>query len=515
MMVLKGAVKFSQSLLAALVLTLCAFSGVSRAGDPPNAGPAQAVKPPGHPDDFAAVKARVVRFTLPNGLRVLFYPNKVAPVFTGDVWVKVGGVDERPGMTGIAHFLEHMAFKGTNTVGTHDYGREKVLLDELERLVIGAEDQRAALNSNESKEIYKQLEKLWVDNEFSRIYTRAGAEGLNAGTAKDYTSYTVSLPSVAFELWCWMESERLKHPVFRQFYKEREVVQEERRSSYEDNPSGRVYETLLQVSFLSHPNRLPVIGFQSDLKKLTRTEMERFYGTYYRPDNIVLSLAGDLDEGQLRSLIERYFAHLERPGIPLPQVVTVEEPQRGEREATVEYDAEPEFLLGYHKPVYPHPDDAKFALLHSVLGEGRSSILQKTFVLEKRLAASIYTTEAPGTRYPSLFVIGAVPKKGVSNENLRDAVQRLLEDFSKKGVSQDTLESAKRRVKVGLLKSIDSNGGLAGALGESELLWNDWQEFFKLYADVTNTTNEDLKRLVRDYLKAGNRTYVHLEKKKV
>lgn len=457
------------------------------------------------------LKEGVVDFELSNGLRVVMYRRPQAPIFTGHIWVRVGGVDEAPGITGIAHMLEHMAFKGTEVIGTKDYAKERVLLARLEEL-IGDDGKPQPGSEEEIAQLESQLRELWIDNEFSRIYNNAGGVGLNAGTAKDYTFYTVALPSVAFDLWCWVESDRLLHPVFRQFYKEREVVMEERRTSYDDNPEGLLYETFLATAFASHPNRLPVIGWRSDLARLTATDVQQFYDTYYRPDNMVIALVGDLDPQKVRPMLERYFGRLKRPKTPLPKVTNIEEPQRGEKTAVVEYDAEPSILIGYHKPTFPNPDDAYFTVLHELLAGSRSSLFERVLVQEKKIVSSIYTSEAPGSLFPPVFMIGATPTKGVSYERVRAEIDALLDRVRRDGFSEEQLASAKRRVQMSFLTRLDSNSGLVYTLGSTHLLWKDWRVFFDFYNDVLSTTNEDIKRIVAQYLVRRNRTVAWLER---
>ena len=459
------------------------------------------------------LKKSVVSFTLPNGIRVLFVKRSFAPVFAGQVMVKVGGVDEVPGSTGIAHFFEHMAFKGSERIGTKDFAAEKPLLDRLEQIVSGARDQKAALESAEVQDLEKRLSALWVDNEFGRIYNEAGGVSANAATSKDWTNYVVELPNNALPLWGFMESERLFHPVLRQFYKEREVVQEERRRGYDDNPSGRLYELLLQTAYLLHPDRLPVIGYPVDLQSLTATQMRAFYAKYYRPDNMVIGIVGDLEADDVRRVTEMYFGRYQNPDTPLPKVREVEPPQEGERDAELIADAEPELLIGYHKPVHPDPDDSRFAVLHSLLSEVRSSIFEKELVRAKKLAASISTTEAPGQRFPSLFVVSAAPQPGVSNRRLADEVQKIFDRMAKIPVSAAELEAAKRRVRVGVLKSLETDMGLAESLADSELLYGDWGMVFEMLQIVERTSAADIQNLASRYLRRDQRTFVHLEKK--
>lgn len=466
--------------------------------------------PPPIEDSLEHLKQGVTRFELSNGLRVVFFRRTQAPVFAGQTWVKVGGVNEVPGKTGIAHMLEHMAFKGSQKIGTRDYQKEKLLLAELEVLMHNSV--HTAQTDQRIKEIQTELRALWLDNEFSKIYKEQGGVGLNAGTSKDYTMYLLDLPSVAFELWCWMESDRLLFPVFRQFYQEREVVLEERRLGTEDDPEGKLYEALLSTAYWSHPNRQPVIGWSSDVKHLTATDIDGFYHTYYRPDNMVMSVVGDLDLELVKSLMEKYFGRLPVVHSPLPVVTIVEEPQQGERHTVVEFDAEPSMIMAYHKPTYPHSDDAAFTVLHSILSGGRSSLLYKELVQKKQLASSIDTSEAPGELFPPLFYVAATPRRGVAVEVLRDQVQKIFDRLKEKAVAEKELSAAKRRVRVSLIGNLDSNKSLASTLGRAELLWNDWQAFFKIYDQVLATTPQDIKHVANTYLRVNNRTVAKLQK---
>ncbi len=456
----------------------------------------------------------VQRFTLSNGLRVILFRRHQAPVFTGHLWVRVGGVDEFPGTTGVAHLLEHMAFKGSNTIGTKDYEKEVELLEQYEALVSESEKSDSKELRAKMEIVKTELEKLWVNNEFSLIYQRRGATGLNAATGKDYTYYTVSLPTSAFDLWCWMESDRLLNPVFRQFYKEREVVREERRMRTDDSPAGKLYEALLATAFRSHPNRLPVIGWPSDLAQLRTADIKAFYQTYYRPDNMVIGLVGDLDVEEVRPALEKYFGRIPKAEGPIPHVRTREEAQVGERTAVVHFDAKPMLAMAFHKPVYPHPDDLKFAVVHSLLSEGRSSLLRRELIQEKKIATSIATSEAPGELYPSLFYVWGSPSSGTSNLELVEEVQKILNRLKDQLVSESDLEAAKKRVRVDLLNSMSSNGGLARTLAHAELLWGDWNVLFEMYDAILSTSREDVQRLAQTYFRNENRTVVRLERPK-
>ncbi len=454
---------------------------------------------------------RVEQWRLSNGMTVLFFKRETAPVFAGQVWVKVGGVDEQEGSTGIAHFLEHMAFKGTKVIGTKNYEAEKPLLDKLEQIITSASDQNEALASKEVQSLYQQLGEYWVDNDFGRNYTKAGASGLNAMTSKDYTSYVVKLPSVAFELWCWMESDRLINPVFRQFYKEREVVQEERRRGYDDDPGGKLYETLLETAFTTHPNRLPIIGYSKDLKQITATDMRKFYNTHYRPEKIVLSLVGNLPSETVREFTERYFGPFKAVGPKSEESIPVEPPQVAPREKTLSLDAQPQLIMAYHKPTVPDPADAHFSVLHSLLAEGRSSLFHKILVEKEKLALGADTGEAPGERYPNLFLVSLTPAPGVSNEKLAQRVQEIFDEISKTPPDGQLVEDAKKRSRVSFLKLLDSDEGLATVLGKSQAIHGDWREIIRYFDVLEKTTSDDVSRLAAKFLRPENRTVAKIE----
>ena len=516
---LKDFPAFASSAMAALVLTAPFFTPVFTpaivsaqfAGDPATdgQGPVQNGGKPGASSKLDRLRENVRRFTLPNGLRVIFYRRANAPVFSGQVWIRVGGVNEKEGQTGLAHLLEHMAFKGSTTLGTKNFAEEEPLLVELDSIMANPSAADAPKNLAET---YKKLEALWINEEFSRIYEHNGADGLNAGTGTDYTAYFVNLPNVAFELWCWMETDRLLNPVFRQFYKEREVVHEERRSNYDDNPSGKMYEQMLATAFTVHPYRFSTIGKPEDLRRLSREELIKLYQTYYHPENMVISVVGDLDFETVRAMVEKYFGRLKRSRQPIPQVTAVEPPQTEPREATVFFDAEPQFVMAYHKPAFPNVDDAYFGVLHSYLSGGRSSLLYKELVVDKKLALDVGTSEAPGVQFPSVFYVRAMPAPGVAPERLRDEIQAVFDRLKTTPISEEDLQAVRRRARIGLLGGFNSNQGMAETMAESELIWGDWATMFKFYDLLEKATAGDVMRLAKTYLNVSNRTFIKLER---
>ncbi|HXH27770.1 MAG TPA: pitrilysin family protein, partial [Candidatus Polarisedimenticolia bacterium] len=382
------------------------------------------------------LQGRVTRVTLDNGMRFLLMRRGTAPVFSAILRFKVGGVDDRSGATGLAHMFEHMAFKGTSVIGTRDPKKEEGVLDALDavakdmdrELDRGAEADPARLEALKARmtDLQKQEQALVVKDEFSEVLVNNGATGLNASTGQDFTSYTVSLPANRLELWCLMESARLRDPVLREFYSERDVVMEERRLRIDNQPDGKTYEQLLLTAFQAHPYRVATVGWMSDLETLTRPEAEAFRREYYVPSNAVGALAGDIDVTQATRLLRRYFGGLPKAPVP-PGPVTVEPPQQGERRVLVDFDAEPQVMIAYHKPTLPSPDDETFEVIDSLLTSGRTSRLFRRLVLETQVASNVYSFDAPGKRYPNLFVVAVEPRAPHTTEEAEAEVYKELD----------------------------------------------------------------------------------------
>ncbi len=464
---------------------------------------------------FSKIISGVQLHKLSNGLRVIMYRRDIAPVFAGAVVVRVGGTDEPSGKGGISHLLEHMAFKGTPEIGSNDYGKEKVLLEELE--VLAAEQNRTGNLSSEQKkkwqELNKELSELWITDHFSREYEKRGATGLNATTDSELTRYFVNLPRSAFEFWCYMESERLLHPIMRQFYQERDVVLEERRMRYDDDPQGKMMEVMLGSVFRVHPYRNPVIGYAFDIRRLTASMLEEFRKQYYVPGNMVISLVGDINPEQDLPLLERYFGRL--PVGPMPERPhAVEPPQEGERVVWLEERSSPELAVVYHKVAYPHPDDAPITIMHEILANGRISPLYTELVKRRQIAASVGSSEMPGAAYPNALVFEITPKTPYSAEDGLKVFDSVLRRFKRNGVSEDDLIRAKRAVAVEYLSGLNSNMDMALGFASSEIFYNDWKAAFDWYKQAMQVSKEDVKRVTMKYLNDASRTVVQLETKK-
>ncbi|HMO17763.1 MAG TPA: pitrilysin family protein [Oligoflexia bacterium] len=461
--------------------------------------------------DFDALTQKVKKIELENGLRIIVIPNDLAPVFSAQVWVGVGGADELPGASGAAHLLEHMAFKGTEKIGLSKSGdsdrtSEKKLIAEYDSLYESEREMQTESGQKRLVELSKKLEEMWDLGAFTTLYQERGASGLNAGTSKDYTVYTISLPTSELEFWFYMESERLLRPVFRQFYKELDVVLEERRMRTDDNPSGKLYEALLGTAYRDHPYTVPTIGWKSDLNALKKEDAYYLHGTYYRPDNIVITIAGDIDIKNAERFSKKYFGRISNPKTTIPKRRVFPEDQNGERRVSVMFDAEPEFMVAYHIPTTPSIESLHFTLLGAMLDGGRSSPFQKVLIKNEEIVSSISVSEAPGHRYDPVFLISATPRQGISTEKALDRIQTLLDSIQGDLLNESMLVAAKKQIKMSILKSLQSNSGIARYLGIYELLFGGWDNLFKELERIDTVQLSEVKLSASRFLRVSNRT---------
>src|SRR6202161_811172 len=272
--------------------------------------------------DLASFEKHTTVKKLANGLTVIICERPEAPVVSFFTHVDAGSVQDPMGKTGLAHMFEHMAFKGTDTIGTRDYPDEKIALAKVETAYAAYIAERdKPVDRDEAK--LKRLEQDWKDaiaaadkfsaaytNEFGKIVESEGGEGMNAFTDYDETGYHYSFPVNRLELWAYLESERFLHPVMRQFYKERNVVIEERRMRTDSNPIGRLLEQFTTAAFQAHPYHRPTIGWMSGLNYFSATQAKAFSDHYYVPANMVVAVSGDIKAAQAMPILEKYFGRL-------------------------------------------------------------------------------------------------------------------------------------------------------------------------------------------------------------
>jgi predicted Zn-dependent peptidase len=471
--------------------------------------------------DLASYEKRTTVRTLDNGLTVIVMERHEAPVFSYATLVNTGNAQEVPGITGLAHMFEHMAFKGTERIGTTDINAEKTALAEVEktyaqydaerRKSVGREDARVAALEKTWKDSMAAADKFVVPNEFSKIVDREGGTGINAFTASDETAYFFSLPSNRFELWAYLESERFLHPVFREFYKERDVVTEERRMRTESSPVGRLIEQFLATAFTAHAYRQPTVGYPSDLQTFSATDAAAFFKKYYVPSNMVIAVVGDVKTDEVLPIIEKYFGRLPKAPVPEP-LRTVEPPQIAERTVILRETAQPFYLEGYHRPAVTDPDNATYDVISMLMSQGRTSRLYKSLVRDKKIAANALGFNGfPGQKYPNLFTFFAVLTPGHAASDVAAPIQAEIERLKNEDVPAEELQSVKTRAKAELVRQLDSNDGLALQLAEYQTLFGDWRELFREVERIDKVTPQDIRRVAAKTFVASNRTVGEIE----
>jgi predicted Zn-dependent peptidase len=345
-----------------------------------------------------------------------------------------------------------------------------------------------------------------VPNLYPTIIEENGGVGLNAFTALDSTEYFYNLPANRIELWFLLESQRFLHPVFREFYKERDVVMEERRMRVDSSPQGKLLEALTATAFEAHPYRRPPAGWASDIQSLRVRDAEQFYNTYYGPANITIGIVGDIDPKQARELAEKYFGRL--PAGPLPPLVhTVEPPQEGPRQAQVESPAQPFEVIAYKRPDQYDKDDPVFDVISSILAGGRTGIIYKEMVRDKQISlAAGAESNHPGSKYPSLFLFYAFPSLGHTVQDNDKVLGELIERFKSEKPDAESLARVKTKTRASLIRRLDSNSGLAQLLTDYYVSYGDWRKLFTSIDDIDKVSAEDVQRVAREYFVTNNRT---------
>lgn len=468
--------------------------------------------------DLASFEKRTTVKKLDNGLTVIVCERPEAPVFSFFTHVDAGSVQDPMGKTGLAHMFEHMAFKGTDTIGTRDAAGEKVALQKVEDAYAAylAERDKPVMRDEEK---LKQLQQAWKDaiaaadkfsapynNEFGKIVEGEGGEGMNAFTNLDETAYHYSFPVNRLELWAYLESDRFLHPVMRQFYKERNVVIEERRMRTDSNPIGRLLEQFTEAAFAAHPYHRPTIGWISDLNSFSATDAQKFFDKYYVPANMVVTVVGDLKAAEALPVIEKYFSRI--PARPKPGEFTTTEPaQKSERRVVLHEQAQPLYLEGYHRPDYRSADDQVYDAIADLMSNGRTSRLYRALVRDKQIASdSAGFSGLPGNKYPHLFAFYAFPIPGHKTQEVADAIHAEIERLKKEDISEDELKMIKTRAKANLIRSLGSNEGLASELGLYQARYDDWRELFRSVGRIEKVTKADIRRVANQTFVPDNRT---------
>lgn len=463
------------------------------------------------------VQQQITEFTLKNGMKFIVLERHQAPVVSFMTYANVGGAEESDGKTGVAHFLEHLAFKGSSRIGTTDFESEKAILDRMDALMAQYETARDQGKTAEAQQLRQQLlaleqqaQPFVKQNEFGRLVEQAGGVGLNATTSADATRYFYSFPANKLELWMSLESERFLDPVFREFYKEQDVILEERRMRTDNSPIGKAVEVFLEAAFKVHPYHRPVIGYDEDIRNLTRLDVRRFYEAHYPPNNLTAVVVGDVMPTEVKRLAEIYFGRFQRrplPNLPIP----VEPRQTATRSVNLQLESQPWYLEGYHAPAKTDPDYVVYEAIASLLSDGRTSRLYQSVVQEKQLALSIAGLYGfPGDRYPTLMLFYALSAPDHSVDEIAVELHRQLDRLKNEPVSEAELERVKTQARANQLRAIDSNSTMAALLAEYQAKTGNWRNLFAELDRIGSISPADVQRVARKTFTPENRTVLKL-----
>ncbi len=474
-----------------------------------------------------AQQVPVIEKDLTNGMRLLLVQRHDEPTVAGGWVAHVGSSNERPGMTGIAHLFEHMMFKGTRTIGTKNYPRDLEIIAAQERIrdQMRREERkmRAEYRQGEIDDLlkpenktarYRELEKefnkliaeqrdILVKNEFDRIYSGAGGSGMNAFTSDDMTAYFVNVPANKLELWMWMESERIFHPVFREFYAERDVVFEERRMRTDSTPLGKFEEEFNAMFWESSPYAWPTVGWPSDIPAISKAQADDFYSTYYSPQNITLILVGDFEPDHAEALVKEYFERLPRGPKTPPDVATLEVKQMAEKRMNAEAEANPQVDILWHTVAFRHKDSYPLEILGQILST-RTGRLYKGLVLGKEVATQAYAYQN-SMKWEGYFNAGGEAKEGHQPEEVEQGIYDSLEKLKQEEVPPEELQKVKNNFAAAEYRRLSSNYAILMHLirndGEG-----DWHEINQAGPKIQAVTAADVQRVARKYFTKENRT---------
>ena len=474
-----------------------------------------------HAQDLASFQKRTTVKVLPNGLTLIVSERPEAPVFSFYTLVDAGSADDPQGDSGLAHMFEHMAFKGSQEIGTTNYPAEKVALAKVEiayaaydaelRKLVGKDPARLASLKKTFQDAQAEAQKFVIPNQFSLIAEQNGAVGINASTAEDSTQYFWSMPSNRLELWAYLESQRIGQPVQREFYKERDVVQEERRMRIDSSPVGRMVEEFLATAYVAHPYGRSGVGWESEISQVSATEAEAFHKKYYVPSNMVIAVVGDVKASEAMPILERYFSKI--PAGPKPEPMTTIEPRQfAEKSVVIKEATQPFYIEGYHRPDYRDPDDSVYDAITDVFSNGRTARLYRSLVRDQQIAATAEGFSGfPGEKYPGLFAVYAVPLPGHTPEEMRTAIHKELDRLKTEDISDEELARFKTRAKADLLRGLADNEGLAHQLAEYQTRYGDWRQLFRELDKINAVTKVDVRRVANKIFVDGNRTSARIE----
>jgi predicted Zn-dependent peptidase len=475
------------------------------------------------------VNLKVIERTLKNGMTVLMVERHEAPTVALYMQFKVGSVDDPAGKSGIAHMLEHMMFKGTQTFGTTNYKAEVPIMAKIDETYGELAAERAKRDSpfekadedkiknleEQMKSLQEQQKQYIVTDELSQIYARLGGVGMNATTGDDSTQYFVQMPSNQLEIWAMLEADRIANPVFREFYSERDVVHEERRMRTDNEPEGLLWENFSSVAFEAHPYRRPTIGWPSDIDSLRRDEVLQYFKTFYAPNNAITVIVGDIDPVKTLALLEKYLGSV--PSQPQPlRHITKEPEQDGERRLVLSLDAQPQLFIGYHIPREGDDDtyalDVMGMLLSGVTRGSRTGRLYRSLVLDKKVALEA-DGEADTSLYPNLFIFSATPAQGKTLGDVEQAIYEEIGKLQKTPPTEEEMQRVRNANDANFIRALRSNMGVARILAYVQHIAGDWHYLYTEQEKERAVTAAQVQAVAKKYFSPQNRTVAELHSK--
>lgn len=419
----------------------------------------------------AQTKAEDVKtFSLKNGMKILVLEDHSIPNANMYLFWKVGSRNEVPGITGLSHFFEHMMFNGA---------------------------------------------KKYAPKMFDRVMEAKGGSN-NAYTTNDVTVYTDWFPGNALETIFDLEADRISSLSIdpEMVESERGVVLSERSTGLENSNFRFLSEQVEAAAFFAHPYHWSVIGYESDIKSWTKQDLEKYFQTYYAPNNCVVVIVGDVKLDQVKQLAQKYFEPIPAQTPPAP-VRTIEPPQNGEKRIVAYKDvALNHVMLAYHIPETKHEDYYALDLLRNILSSGNSSRLLKNLVFERSLATRIFAIMSENFD-PGLFEIYAQGAQDVSPQDLEKALLQEIEKIRQEGVTAQELQKVKNQKLIEFYEAMQTINGKANTIGTYELFFGDYKRLFDAPKYYEKVTPDDIKRVVNQYFSSTNRTVGYLQKEAI
>jgi predicted Zn-dependent peptidase len=475
----------------------------------------------------AEIKLDVKEHVLPNGMKILMIQKTGVPRVVCHIYFKVGSINERPGITGIAHIHEHMMFKGTQMMGVTDFAKDAAIDKQIDELMDniyrekfwkadGGDKEKLAQWQKEYDELVKSEKQYIIKDDLWNLYMKNGGTGLNASTGNENTGYYVTLPSNKVELQMLLESDRMLNAYFREFYSEKDVIMEERRLS-ENRPGYFFSEQVNAAFYAASPYHWDVIGWMDDIRKVTKADLIDFHNRYYVPNNAVGIYVGDFDPQNIIQMAEKYFGRIPK-GPDLEPIRTYEPPQYSEKRMYGEGPAPTSLQMMFHMPQEGNPDAAPLSVLADALasgggggpgfgrrgGGGGSGRLYKILVTEKQMAVNV-SAFSRSQWYVGAFQFSATPRidKNIQPEDLEKEIWVEIEKVKKDGVTPEEIQKAKNRFEVMFIRSLGSTAGIAGRAGRADLN-RGWRSILTDLDALKKVTNDDIKRVAAKYFVKDN-----------